>query len=178
MPRGRRKDVLGSIRVQAAKVVQQLERQIRSLEAELEQLQEQMSTWRSLVGGGRGRGAQSGATRGLTSRARRAGGKRVDWNEVLGSVPRRFGVQDVMRHPGAAAKGRAQVYPALSRWEKAKLIRRVSQGVYEKTGGAPAEGESAAAKPKAKRRAGGRRAARARRGQKRGGRAKAAEAKG
>ncbi len=177
MPQGRRRDVLGAIRMQAAKVVQQLERQIRSLEDELAQLRQQASTWRSLLGGGRGR-AQVGAARRLVSGARRTGGKRVDWNEVLASVPRRFGVQDVMRHPGAAAKGRAQVYPALSRWEKAKLIRRVSQGVYEKTGGAAAEGgESAAAKPKAKRRAGGRRASRAARGKKRGGRAQAAEAK-
>ena len=40
-----------------------------------------------------------------------------------------------MKHPGAAAKGRAQVYPALNRWETTKRVRRVGKGVYEKAGG-------------------------------------------
>lgn len=58
----------------------------------------------------------------------------MNWDEVLGSLPNRFAVDDVLKHPGAAAKGRNQVYPALTRWEAAKRIRRVSKGVYEKGG--------------------------------------------
>jgi hypothetical protein len=182
MPRGRKADIFGSIRAQAAKVLQQLERQIATLEGELAQLVEQSNTWRNLIGGrrqqasrGPGRPGRPGRPRGQG--ARRSGGKRVDWNEVLASVPRRFGVQDVMRHPGAASKGRAQVYPALSRWESAKLIRRVSQGVYEKAGGGNEGGtETARTKPAGKR-TGGRRVSGAKRAAKRGPRAKAAEAK-
>jgi hypothetical protein len=71
----------------------------------------------------------------------------VSWEEVLSSVPQRFGVEDVMKHPGAAAKGRAQVYPALNRWEATKRIKRVGKGVYEKAGGAGvAQGAGVAAK--------------------------------
>jgi hypothetical protein len=178
MPRGRKADIFGSIRAQAAKVLHQLERQIQSLEAELAQLVDQANTWRNLIGG-RGQQASRGPGRPgrpRGQRAQRSGGKRVDWNEVLASVPRRFGVQDVMRHPGAAAKGRAQVYPALSRWESAKLIRRVSQGVYEKAGGNDGAAEAPRAKSGGKRRTGARRAGAAKRG-KRAPRAKSAEPK-
>jgi len=59
----------------------------------------------------------------------------VNWDEVLASVPKRFTVGDVMKHPGARARGRAQIYPALTRWEEAKKVRRVAQGQYERTSG-------------------------------------------
>jgi hypothetical protein len=151
MPRGPKPDFFGTIRAQAAKVLQQLERQIHALEDELSQLREQFETWRALAGGGRvaaGRRPGRHARRPAGTRRSRSGGKRVKWDEVLAFVPKRFGVQDVMKHPGAAAKGRAQVYPALNRWESTKRIRRVGKGVYEKTGGdaAPAPVKRATAK--------------------------------
>ncbi|HEY8515917.1 MAG TPA: hypothetical protein VIS07_10430 [Candidatus Binatia bacterium] len=118
---------MGSVRAQAAKVVQQLERRIEQLQAEIAEMRAQADSWRQVFGGSAPRrGRPPGRTSG------RSGGKRLDWNEVLRFVPKRFGVEDVMKHPGAAAKGRAQVYPALNRWENAKLIRRVGKGVYEK----------------------------------------------
>jgi hypothetical protein len=129
MPRGRKTDFLGSIQAQAAKVLHQLESRIERLRSEIAEMTAQADSWRRAFGGtGRRRGRPPGRSSG--------GGKRVDWNEVLASVPKRFGVEDVMKHPGAAAKGRAQVYPALSRWELAKLVRRVDKGVYEKVDGA------------------------------------------
>lgn len=138
MPRGPKSDFFGTIRAQAAKVLQQLERQIHALEEELSQLRDQFDTWRALAGGGRaaaGRRPGRPAGRPAGARRSRSGGKRVKWDEVLAFVPKRFGVQDVMKHPGAAAKGRAQVYPALNRWESTKRIRRVGKGIYEKSGG-------------------------------------------
>jgi hypothetical protein len=135
MRRGPKADFFGTIRAQAAKVLRQLEGQIQSLEAELSELRGQVNQWRQLAGGAvgragtsRGPGRVAGATRG------RSGGKRVKWDEVLAFLPKRFGVEDVMKHPGAAAKGRAQVYPALNRWESTKRVRRVGKGVYEKLG--------------------------------------------
>ncbi|HZR81154.1 MAG TPA: hypothetical protein VFD92_08650 [Candidatus Binatia bacterium] len=100
---------------------------------------EQANNWRGLLGGGgsgrRGRRAAGGRPAGSQrGPGRRAGGRRVNWDEVLSSVPQRFGVEDIMKHPGAASKGRAQVYPALTRWETAGRIRRISKGVYEKGG--------------------------------------------
>jgi hypothetical protein len=120
----------------------QIEGAIARLEGELEDLREQAEVWRKAVSGkataalGVGRGA---GRRGSSAGATRPRGKnRVNWDEVLSSVPQRFGVEDVMKHPGAAAKGRAQVYPALNRWEATKRIKRVGKGVYEKAGGAGA----------------------------------------
>lgn len=132
MPRGKKADFFGAIRAQAAKVLQQLEGQIRSLEEELTELRGQLHQWRQLAGSG----ARTVATRGPGRPAgtARSGGKRVKWDEVLSFLPKRFGVEDVMKHPGAAAKGRAQVYPALNRWETTKRVRRVGKGVYEKAG--------------------------------------------
>ena len=156
MPRGKKADFFGAIRAQAAKVLQQLEGQIRSLEAELTELRGQLHQWRQLAGGG---GTRAAVTRGPGrppgSVGTRSGGKRVKWDEVLSFLPKRFGVEDVMKHPGAAAKGRAQVYPALNRWETTKRVRRVGKGVYEKAGG------DAAAAPVAKRGPGKKRGRRA-----------------
>jgi hypothetical protein len=158
MQRGPKPDIFGTIRAQAAKVLQQLERQIKSLEDELTELRGQLHQWRQLAGGGaRSAGAVRRGGRVAGARRSRSGGKRVKWDEVLAFLPRRFGVQDVMKHPGAAAKGRAQVYPALNRWEGTKRVRRVGKGVYEKLGGgtdapAPAKrgaaGKRAGRKPK------------------------------
>lgn len=137
MPRGPKADFFGGIRAQAAKILQQLEHQIGSLEDELSHLREQFTTWQQLAGGRGSATRRVGRPVGRPPGAKRArsGGERVKWDEVLAFVPRRFGVQDVMKHPGAAAKGRAQVYPALNRWESTKRIRRVGKGIYEKAGG-------------------------------------------
>lgn len=175
MPRGPKSDFFGAIRAQAAKVLQQLERQIQSLEDELSHLREQFDTWRQLAGS-RGRPPMArrvGRPRGRPPGVKRArsGGKRVKWDEVLAFVPKRFGVQDVMKHPGAAAKGRAQVYPALNRWESTKRIRRVGKGVYEKAGSGSEPGQAPV--KRAKRMVGRKRAAK--RGKAAG--AKSAEAK-
>lgn len=153
MPRGKKADFFGAIRAQAAKVLQQLEGQIRSLEEELTELRGQLHQWRQLAGSG----ARTVATRGpgRPPGAARSGGKRVKWDEVLSFLPKRFGVEDVMKHPGAAAKGRAQVYPALNRWETTKRVRRVGKGVYEKAG------TDSAATPLAKRGPGKKRGRRA-----------------
>ena len=155
MPRGKKADFFGAIRAQAAKVLQQLEGQIRSLEDELTELRGQLHQWRQLAGGGGRAVATRGPGRPPGSAATRSGGKRVKWDEVLSFLPKRFGVEDVMKHPGAAAKGRAQVYPALNRWETTKRVRRVGKGVYEKAGG------DAAASPVAKRGPGKKRGRRA-----------------
>lgn len=155
MPRGKKADFFGAIRAQAAKVLQQLEGQIRSLEDELTELRGQLHQWRQLAGGGARTATTRGPGRPPAAASGRSGGKRVKWDEVLAFLPKRFGVEDVMKHPGAAAKGRAQVYPALNRWETTKRVRRVGKGVYEKAGG-----DSAAA-PAAKRGAGKKRARRA-----------------
>ena len=86
---------------------------------------------------------------------------RVSWDEVLSSVPQQFGVGDILKHhPGARAKGRAQIYNAVNRWLADKKVKRVGFGRYEKVGGAA---RVSAARPKVARKARGRRAAGAKR---------------
>lgn len=157
MPRGRRKDLFGALRSQAAAVIGQIESHIGRLEGELQDLREQAEVWRNAIDGkiassvGRGIAGRRGSSAGAT---RPRGSDRVNWDDVLSSVPHRFGVEDVMKHPGAAAKGRAQVYPALSRWEATKRIKRVAKGTYEKAGGvAPRVSGTTAKRGAAKKRA-------------------------
>ncbi len=69
--------------------------------------------------------------------AKRAGGKssqngRVDWDEVLKSLPPKFGAADVLKNPAAAAKGSAQVYPAIGRWVATKKAKKIGHGQYQK----------------------------------------------
>ena len=151
MPRPRKDDFFGTIRTQAERALAIISAEIARRESELKHLMEQARGWKSALGAGN---AASARRRVPTARLRvsRAAGsrsaKRVDWDEVLASVPKRFGVKDVLKHPGARAKGKAQIYPAFTRWEAAKKIRRVSQGQYERVSGGGSQ-----TRPKAKARA-------------------------
>ena len=131
MPRNRKSDPFAVVRAQGAKALAYLEKQIDALKETLDEMIAEAERWRGLTGG-TGRRAGRPAGRATGRPGRRGGGKRVSWDEVLKSVPARFGVEHVLQHPGAKAKGRAQVYPALNRWEATKRIRRVSKGIYEK----------------------------------------------
>lgn len=132
----KRQPLIAQLREQAANVLRAVEEQIALREADLEELSAQLTTWRGLIGGS----AIPSARPPRRVAARKSG--RVNWDDVLRSLPSRFGVEDVLRHPDAARRGRAQVYPAFTRWEVAKRIRRVGKGVYEKAG-KPAESQAA-----------------------------------
>jgi hypothetical protein len=66
-----------------------------------------------------------------TSRKASSNG-RVDWDGVLKALPQTFGASDVLKNPAAAAKGQAQVYPAIGRWVATKKIRKVGKGQYQR----------------------------------------------
>ena len=158
MARPRKGDLFASLRMQGARILERLTREIQHRERELEQLVRQSQAWRAVVGGPvRSTSVRTSSTGPRAGRNVASGRstKRVDWEEVLASVPNRFGIDDVMKHPGARAKGRVQIYPALTRWEAAKKIRRVGTGQYEKVSGRgpgrPASGGRAARRGAAKR---------------------------
>jgi hypothetical protein len=161
MPRPRKDDVFGGVRRQASKVLALLGQEIQKREAELQHLMRQAESWRAAIGGGPTLRATRGGRVGAPARAAagggRRGGARVNWSEVLASTPQTFGVSDVLKHPGARAKGRAQIYAALSRWLADKKVRRIAMGRYEKTGASAGSTSRAARKP---RRAGVKRAKR------------------
>lgn len=162
MPRGRKDDIFTTVRAQAARALKLLQDEIHQRQADLAHMVAQAESWRSLLGGAPGRrapgrppGSGTGAPRG------RRGGKRVSWDEVLASVPKVFGIAEVMKHPGAASKGRPQIYPAFTRWEAAGRIKRVGKGRYEKLGAGEGKASSAGATAKRKPAARGRKPGRA-----------------
>ena len=127
-------DFFGPIRKQAQRALAALTKEIAKREAELAALMNHTELLRSTIAGGggagrRGRGRPTGAR---SLGAISGGGTRLNWDEVLKGLPKTFSVDDVMKQPGVAAKGRAQVYPALDRWMQAKKVKRVGKGEYEK----------------------------------------------
>src|SRR5262245_35341171 len=112
MPRGRKSDIFTAVRAQAARALKLLQDEIRQRQADLAKMIAQADSWRALLGGGGAtRRGSAGAAAGGRRGGRRRGGKRVSWDEVLSSVPNVFGIEHVLKHPGAASKGRAQIYP-------------------------------------------------------------------
>src|SRR5215831_8861436 len=102
MPRPRRDDFFASLRLQAQKVLAALTREIQQRERELQNLISQAKNWRVIIGGAprtqrsasrtRGRAAASRPAAAVRSRSTR----RVNWDEVLASVPQRFGVGEIL----------------------------------------------------------------------------------
>ena len=142
-------DRFAAVRKEARKVLELLRKEIRRAEADLHALVEQSRIWEQAIALGDAVPAPSGAKRGRrpkaasgaegatppapkASRKPRASGPRVDWDEVLRSLPDEFGIDDVLKHPGAAAKGKAQSYPAMTRWQKAGRIQKVERGRFRK----------------------------------------------
>jgi hypothetical protein len=146
MPRPRKKeDLFSQVRRQADRALALLNAEIRRTENELRRLLSQASLWRDAIGGSssggrRMAGPANGRRSGVARRgARRDAGapgrrraKRVSWDEVLRSVPEKFSVADVMKHPGARSKGRVQIYPALTRWQHGKKIKKIGKGKYQR----------------------------------------------
>jgi len=141
------RDRFAEVRKEARRVLDLLQKEIRRTESDLHRLVEQARIWEQAIGLGespatsspparrRGRRAGTGDAPGTPApRARkpRSAGPRVDWDEVLRSVPEVFGIEDVLKHPGAAAKGKAQAYPAMTRWQKAGRIEKVERGRFRR----------------------------------------------
>lgn len=145
MPSGR-VSFLPQLQKQVERAVALLTREIQRREAELARLVAQADLCRAAVdqrqveptagrspGGPAARKTTRGATRGVRRKVRGVrGAARVDWDEVLASVPATFGVADILEHPGARSRGRAQAYPALTRWQQAKKIKKVGTGRYQR----------------------------------------------
>jgi len=154
MPRPRKNvDIVSTLRGEAARVIAALDAEIESRRKDLAELVAHADAWRATLGGrirtalGALGGKRAKAPKAARGRGRPRGGKRVSWDAVLASLPENFTIEDVLKNPDAARKGRAQIYPALNRWEASKAIKRVAKGRYRKA----AAGEKAAPAPKAKR---------------------------
>lgn len=152
--------IFDQVRRRAEEALEVVNKEIQRREAELQHLVAEAQRWsEALRLGSPPRKARS---------SRRAGGKRgskrVNWDNVLASLPNTFTVDDVMKDPGARARGKAQVYPTFTRWIEAKKVKRVAEGKYEKLAGAPDQASAPAATGKKSSRGTRKRATSAKRG--------------
>lgn len=155
MPRPRKNtDIVSTLRGEAARVIAALDGEIERRRKELAELVAHANAWRATLGGritaaigGLG-GKRVKTAKAKRGKGRPRGGKRVSWDAVLASLPESFTIEDVLKNPDAARKGRAQIYPALNRWEATKAIKRVAKGRYKRV--ASGEKPAAAAAPKAR----------------------------
>lgn len=131
-------DPFAAVKKQAQRALAVVMDEIRRREAELEKLMEQADQWRAAIAGtgaatrrrAPGRRSKAGTKRSAAKKG--SSGKRTNWDEVLKGLPKTFTVDDVMKRPGAKARGRAQVYPTLTRWMEGKKVKRVGKGKYQK----------------------------------------------
>jgi hypothetical protein len=121
---------LGVIRREVLNVLRSLKREITKREEELAGLKAEYAKGEDLL---RGR-AQPGAVR-ARRRARRS--RQINWKEVFGSLPARFTLKTLTRHPVAGRRPKAHLYAILSRWKKERLLARDPAGGYRKAGARP-----------------------------------------
>jgi hypothetical protein len=136
---------LGLLRREVQKVMGGLKREIDRREGELAGLKAEYTKGMELIGG-KGRSATPPAPR----RTRRRRARPLDWKQVYGSLPARFTLEVLSRHPSAGKRSKAHLYAIISRWKKEKKITKDATGAYRKLEGAPAAKRGRRApKPKA-----------------------------
>lgn len=108
-----------------------IDRAVAHYEEELALLRQQRGILENMLGAERVQ-RKKGAPANVLRQVSSGETKRVKWSDVLATLPPRFRPIDVMQNKDAARKGRLQIDPAINRWLSAKLVRRVSTGLYEK----------------------------------------------
>lgn len=107
-------DSLGGLKKQAAQTLGSLEKQIATLQKDLAALNEEADICRQLLGKPTSKASARGPS-----------GKRVNWAEVLGSLPKQFTAKDVMVK---TSKPPAAVYTQLYQMTKAGRLKRTKTG--------------------------------------------------
>lgn len=133
-------DPFAGVRKQAERALAVVLKEIRRREAEVAKLAEQAEQWRAAISGTtptaggvrRGPAKRTKAVAKRRSTKKPSSGPRVSWDGVLKGLPKTFSVDDVMKRPGVKARGRNQVYPAITRWMEGKKVKRVGKGKYQK----------------------------------------------
>jgi hypothetical protein len=157
MPRD--KDLFETIETQARNVIELIEAEMADLRGRLAQLEDQHARWAAVLAGSpppRGarhraavRAATDGPKPGRKPRAPRAARRatpQLDWEDVLRGLPDRFSAAVLeSATPTLADNPRARIV-AVARWSRAKQIRKVGAGLYEKLGERPKKRATASAR--------------------------------
>jgi hypothetical protein len=116
----------GQIQKQVQQLLANLQREIRSKEADLKRLKEEESKLSSLIGLRRTDGKRA-ATRPVSG-----GTARVDWGRVLEQIPKQFKADDVRKVREVANKRPSEIFGAITRWIEARTVKRKDRGLYER----------------------------------------------
>lgn len=108
---------LENLKKQAAQTLESLEKQIAKLETDLSALHEEANICRQVLGKPLSKASAKGSS-----------GKRINWAEVLGSLPKQFTAKQVIDRIG---KPPAAIYTQLYQMTKAGRLKRTKDG-YEK----------------------------------------------
>jgi len=140
----REKDFFETIEAQARHVITLIEAEMADLEGRLAKLRDQHARWTEVLVGSppprdarRGRPPRRSTGEPKVRKPRSPKGTQpapapVDWDEVLRGLPDRFSMADIGTvTPTLAGNPRARII-AIARWSRAKVAKKVGEGVYEK----------------------------------------------
>ena len=116
---------LGVIQRGVLEVLRSLKREIARREGELATLKAEYAKGADLL---RGRAKLRPVRAKRPSRRSR----QINWKEVFGSLPARFTLKMLVRHPIAGQRPKPHLYAILSRWKKEGLLAKDSAGGYRK----------------------------------------------
>lgn len=112
------------LRVSVKRQIDRLRKNLAALELELEKHEKIYN----MLGGGKGGGGRSRASRG--PRIRRGG--MISWNRVLGDLPQSFTLDTMSKNSSVRGKPRAYLRQVVVRWAKGGKVKRTARGRYQK----------------------------------------------
>jgi len=116
------------LRQQALNALNQIRKDIRAAELELDALRKQEEQL-GLIAGEKSAGKAS-----VSNGAAAPSHGRTDWREVLAKLPKRFKASDVRKVRGLSNKRSGEIFAAVTRWIDGGMVKRKDRGVYERVG--------------------------------------------
>lgn len=115
------------LKQQAVGALNQIRKDIRAAELELDALRKQEEQLGQIAG-------EKPAGRAVVSNGAPPSQGRTDWRVVLTKLPKRFKASDVRKVRGLANKRSGEIFAAVTRWIDAGMVKRKDRGVYERVG--------------------------------------------
>ena len=124
-----------SLSISLRREINQVERDINRRTSELASLKTQLSKLQgvqSLLEGNRARGRGKPRPARRKARTARRRTRVIDWNSVLKALPATFSLDNLAKNSAVIRKPRAYLRQMLSRWVKARKVKRTGRGEYQK----------------------------------------------
>jgi hypothetical protein len=111
---------------------------LRGLKGEIARRERQLARLKAEYA--KGADVLRGRVKALVKRARRRPKRRarqINWKTVFSSLPGRFSMKTLSRHPVAGKRPKPHLYTIISRWKKEGVLTTDSAGGYRKAGASP-----------------------------------------